>query len=61
MKIIRHGKCAKCRRPTSEKREFVQSVDMFNPQPKETLSGELLQEIRAWRKTKLFCEAHRNE
>jgi hypothetical protein len=55
MKFTRRGKCADCGEPCRQQKEILITVDMFDPNPKTYLKGPVLQELRAWRKQKLFC------
>lgn len=61
MTITRYGKCATCRQPTAESKTFVVTIDMFNPAPKTYLQGDLLKQVREWRKQKLYCGGHKYE
>jgi len=60
MTIIRRGKCQKCRQPCDEQKVFTQAVDIFEPSDKIEIKGELAEQIRAWRKSPLYCLEHRD-
>lgn len=60
MKLIRYGKCATCQIPVKVNKEFMETVDMFNPTDKPVIRGELSEQIKAWRDEPLYCEEHNN-
>lgn len=59
--LTRRGQCYVCGRRVAEEHEFLVSVDMFAPNDANYLKGDLLKEVKAWRKSKLLCEDHQNE
>lgn len=61
MKVIRRGKCSLCGNPARETREFIVTIDMFEPDTKKVISGPLKKELKAWRKAPLFCEKHEDD
>jgi hypothetical protein len=58
MKITKRCKCEVCEAPITLVKDFPVTVNMFdvNANP---LSGELLEEIKAWRRQKLYCDEHK--
>lgn len=58
MIITRYGKCVTCKKPCVEKKEFIVTIDMFNPTAKVKITGELKKEIKEWRDTPQYCKDH---
>lgn len=58
MTIKRNGRCAECTTPTTERKTFDVTVSLFDQTSDVKIEGELSREIKAWRKTKLFCGEH---
>jgi len=60
MVITRHGKCQACQGPVSETRIFAEVVNMFEPDvPKGTITKEIAEQIRAWKKRPMRCDYHK--
>lgn len=55
------GKCSTCRKPTAEHKVFLVTIDMFDPSPKNLIKGELLDQVKEWRQSKMYCEKHKTE
>lgn len=58
MTIKRNGKCASCSTPATERKTFNVTVSLFDQRAEIKIEGELSREIKAWRKTKLYCAEH---
>lgn len=59
MMLRRTGKCEVCEIPCSEKRDFQGPVDMFNPEAKPALKGDMAEDIKSWRNEPMYCEEHK--
>ena|SRR5664280_2713674 len=58
MILTRFNKCPICKIPVKTHKEFLQPVDMFNPTAPVQITGELKQEVLAWRAMPLYCPDH---
>jgi len=60
MKITQRRKCEVCEAPVTLVREFAVTINLFEADA-NPLSGELLEEITAWRRKKVYCDEHEPE
>ncbi len=59
MIIKRTGKCQACGTPVSETKNIPEVVNMFEPDvPKGTITKDIGDEIRAWKKRPMRCVHH---
>lgn len=55
MIFTRLGRCAGCGQSTRQQKEILVPVDMFDPNPKTYLKGQVLKDLQAWKNTELLC------
>lgn len=60
MIITRRGKCSadNCENRVTERREFIQNVDLFDQSPEVKIKGKLADELRKYKRQKLYCPEH---
>lgn len=57
MVISRYGWCATCHAYITVKKDFVVTVDMFNPE-NSGITKPIKEQIIAWREEDIYCDVH---